>query len=230
VNAGVFGAALLLAFGAKAFYASANADALRWLLGPTTALVSALSGRHFEPEAGVGYLCPELALLIAPSCAGLNYLVIAFCLLVFGFAPQVERPARRWAWLLAAAALAYAATLWVNATRIVLAIELRAAQLPVWLAPSEAHRLLGVAIYLGSLWLLFLVVARGFGQRGTGWRTALLPLGLYLGLTLGVPLANGAAGREEFWAHARVVLGASLGLTVLGWAAIRVGNRVRKPA
>jgi hypothetical protein len=34
----------------------------------------------------------------------------------------------------------------------------------------------------------------------------LLPLAVYLGITLGVPLANGAAARREFWQHATEVV------------------------
>lgn len=37
-------------------------------------------------------------------------------------------------------------------------------------------------------------------------RSILLPLAIYLAITLGVPLANGAAARREFWHHAEEVL------------------------
>jgi exosortase K len=231
VDAGVFAAALGLAFGTKAFYAGADADALDWILDPTALLVSALSGQHFEAEAGIGYLSRELALVIAPACAGLNYLVIAFSMLVFCFAPLIVRPSRRFGWLLVAAALAYTATVLVNALRIALSIALREASLPAWLSASQAHRLEGIAVYLGSLWLLNLGVARGFAGRADPWRAALLPLLLYLGVTLLVPFANGAQVRPQFWEHARVVLVASLALAAVVWvglAAVRRAGRARQ--
>jgi hypothetical protein len=37
-------------------------------------------------------------------------------------------------------------------------------------------------------------------------RSILLPLAIYLAVTLGVPLANGAAARREFWHHAAEIL------------------------
>jgi len=228
-DAAVFAVALALAFGMKAFYASASADALGWILGPTAALVSLLSGQHFEAEPGIGYLSRELMLVIAPACAGINYLVIAFCTLVLGFAPRSGRPARRWGWLFAAGALAYAATLLVNALRIALAIALREGTLPAWLSASQAHRLEGIAVYLGSLWLLVWLIARGFAQRTDAWRVALLPLLLYLAVTLLVPLANGAWARPEFWAHARVVLVASLGLAAVVWMGLSAARRPGAP-
>ena len=228
-DAGVFGMALGLAFGAKAFYASASPEALRWLLGPTTALVSALSGLRFEAEPGVGYLSRDLALVIAPACAGVNYLVIAFCALVFGFAPRIERRARRWSWLLAAAVLAYGATLGVNGARIALSIALREAPLPLGLDGAAAHRLVGIAVYLGSLWLLVFAVARAFARPIAAWQAVLLPLALYLGVTVLAPLVNGAHAHPEFWPHAGVVLLASLGLAAALLAALLVRAAARQP-
>ncbi len=220
-SAVLYGAALGLALGVKAFYASASAEALGFVLGPTTALVTLFSGQRFEFEPGAGYLSRELAYLIAPACAGLNYWIIAFATLVLGFTPRIERPAACAAWLLAAAALAYLTTLLVNAARIAIALELRAAALPVWLSASAAHRLEGIAVYLSSLWLLNACVEACFAPRGgEPRRIALVPLATYLSVTLLVPLANGAWQRDEFWQHAGVVLAASLTLGALAHTAL----------
>jgi len=227
-DAAVHALALAGATGVKAFFSGAGADALSWILAPTAALVGALSGERFEAEPGVGYLSRELALSIAPACAGLNFLVIAFCTLVFGFTRRIERPARRFGWLLAAAALAYMATLLANAVRIALAIVLREAALPDWLSASQAHRLEGVVVYLGSLWLLSFGVSRAFAGGVDVRRAALLPLLLYLGITLLVPLANGAQARPGFWTHGCAVLLASLGLTLTLYAGLAAARVLRR--
>lgn len=225
-NAALYGVALLFALGVKAFYANADADALRFLLGPTAALVGVLSGQRFEAEPGMGYLSRELRFVIAPVCAGLNYFVIAFGTLVLGFSARLERPARRCAWLLAAVPLAYAATLLVNATRIALALPLRHAQWAAGLAATQAHRLEGVAVYLVGLWLLAATVERCFPGRAGAGHTLGLPLALYLGVTLGLPLSNGATAQPGFWVHAATVLAAALGLAAL--AALGVIARRRR--
>lgn len=219
--------ALLAAFGAKAWHAGAAPESFRWLLAPTAALAGALAGVPFEAERGVGYLSRDLALVIAPACAGVNFLVVAFLALALGFAPRIEGRARRWSWLLAAAALAYLATLVVNAVRIALGAALRGAPLPAGLAGDEAHRLLGVAVYLGALWLLVFAVARAFARRAGAWAVA-LPLALYLGVTLLAPLARGGWARPEFWPHARAVALASLALAAALLAALRAGAAARQ--
>lgn len=214
----------LAAFAGKAFYARADAEALRFVLAPTAALVTFFSGHAFEAERGVGYLSREAVYVIAPACAGLNYTIIAFATLALGFAPRIAAGVRRAVWLLAAAGLAYAASVLVNAARIALALELRAAPLPAWLSAAQAHRLAGVVVYLGSLWALSALVERGFARRAGAWRAALLPLAAYLGVTLLLPLANGAWRSGSFWEHARLVLAASFALTS---AALAVSSALR---
>lgn len=236
----IFAAALLFALGVKAFYATADADALGFVLGPTAALVGTLSGHRFEAEPGVGYLSRDLAFVIAPSCAGLNYLVIAFGTLVACFTCRIATPARRWGWLAAAAAIAYAATLLVNAVRIALALALREAALPLWLSAGQAHRIEGVVVYLGSLWLLALAVpvllpARREPVARVGrWWTVAVSLALYLGVTLSIPFANGAWRDPGFLDHASTVLGVSgvlaiVALLVFGLAGAAVARARRRP-
>ncbi|HEU4427689.1 MAG TPA: exosortase K [Myxococcota bacterium] len=219
-NAATLAVAFSASFALKAHYARASADELGFVLGPTAALVELLTGVAFEREPGAGFVSREHHYLIAPACAGLNYSIAAFAMLVLGFAGRIRRPARRAAWLLAAAALACAATLIVNAVRIALALELREAGSLSALGGASAHRLLGVAVYLGSLWALWACVERGFAERSPAWLAALLPLALYLGVTLLAPLLNGGHARAEFWAHAQAVLAASFALGALAYAAL----------
>jgi exosortase K len=211
-HAAHFAAALLAGFALKTYYARASAEALGFVLAPTAVLVEQLSGVRFELEPGAGYLSRERRYLIAPACAGLNFTIAAFATLVIGFAPRIRRSGRRWAWLLAAA------TLLVNAARIALALELREAPLPAVLSAENAHRALGVALYLGSLWTLWAGAERAFAEPSPAWRAALLPLAVYLGITLVAPLLNGGYERSEFWAHARFVLALSCALAALAYA------------
>ncbi len=223
-DAGVFAAAALAIFALKAFYARASASELASVLAPTAALVELFSSAQFVLEPGAGYLSRERSYLIAPVCAGLNYTIAAFATLVLGFASRFERGRTRAAGLLGAAAIAYGATLLVNAARISLDLAVRETTLPAWLAPAQAHRLEGVAIYLGSLFPLQPPLsARGFAERTPLWRAALVPLAAYLAATLFVPLINGAYAHPEFWTHARTVLAAALALSAafLAAAAIR---------
>lgn len=49
----------------------------------------------------------------------------------------------------------------------------------------------------------------------------LLPLGVYLGVSLAIPALNGAWRRSEFWSHASVVAGVALGMTLIMVLAVK---------
>ena len=140
----------------KSYYASASADDLRWILAPTSWLVSAMSGVAFTFESGTGYVSREAAFIIAPACAGLNFLFAATLALASGWLPGMVS-GRTTARLLArAAVLALAATLAINTTRIVIAMALHHGRLPtLGLGPDEIHRAEGVVVYLGGLVALY---------------------------------------------------------------------------
>lgn len=211
-DAVLLGAAAALALGFKYGAGRANADELAFLLEPTAWLVERATGHDFVRERGSGPFSRELALVIAPSCAGTNYAVVAFSTLVFGFVPRLDGIGKKLAFALAATALAYGATLLVNATRITLSIH-------AGTTGDALHRAEGVVVYLGSLLALWLGVEAGlFGRVRREARGFLaFPLGVYLAVTLVVPALNGAATRPAFFGHAASVLGVGVGL----WLVVR---------
>lgn len=201
----VLGCALAL----KAYYATASADQLRWILAPTTALVELVSGVDFAFEAHAGYLSRERGFLIASSCAGVNFLITAFLLLALR--KLLREPAKNIAWtcIPTAALIAYLVTLVANTTRIAIALQLR--ELPTGthgLNAVQLHRLEGIVIYFGFLLLLFVVSDNlSSGSNGRGFKPFLLPLLVYYAMMLGLPLVNNLHHLQaDFWEHALAVL------------------------
>lgn len=153
VHAGVLAAAGAL----KLHYSTATADGLRWILEPTAWLVSRATGSPFPFEAGVGHVSTELGLILAPECAGVNFLIIAALSLVFGFAHTRSSGAGKAALALASLAVAYLATPLVNTLRILAILRFEPGE--------ELHRILGIAVYLGSLLLLNALFHRTLESR-----------------------------------------------------------------
>ena len=220
----VAGAVLLAALGAafalKHFYGAASAADLRFVLAPTTWLVEVAGGHHFDWTSG-GYLSTELRFLIAPACAGVNFLVVAFTGLVLGLV-RPARPARQNVGiLLASAAAAYATTVVANALRILVAIPLWTHQVSLGgLDGARLHEVAGVAVFLGMLLLLQRAACRLASAPLRSW----LPLLPYAGVTLVVPLLRGAHRRPEFWGHAGIVAGA---VAVASVACVALARRDR---
>ena len=198
---------LCCAYALKRYYAGVSADELRWILAPTTALVEAVSGVSFEFESRAGYLSRARGFLIAPACAGVNFLLTAFLLLTLGRLLRSKEIA--WGFVPIAAVAAYLVTLVANTARICVALWLQ--RLPAelsWLNPAQLHRFEGIVIYFGFLLLLFAVSEKLSAEKaaGQGWQF-LLPLLLYYATTLGIPLLNSAYRQgNAFWEHSLWVL------------------------
>jgi exosortase K len=211
-------AVVLAAVALKQFYSAAGADELRWILASTTFLVELATGDNFTFESGAGYINDAHSFLIAPACAGVNFLITAFLLLTFSRLARYRTAAARWLLIPAAAVIAYATTVIANSFRISIALMLRQTDnAPVWIAPDQLHRLEGIVVYFGFLVILFIVseslvshhVPHSTPSPSLARRT-LPPLLAYYATTIGVPIVNGAFHRslptDEFWEYAMFVL------------------------
>ena len=138
----------LLAFGLKYHYSRANSEQLDWILAPTAGMVKKLSDLPFEREVGEGYINYERALIIAPSCAGVNFMITAFCMAGFSFLRLFKRRRERLRWIFFSLLVSYLLTVFVNAVRILLGMYLYQANvLSAWLNPEQAHRIEGITVY-----------------------------------------------------------------------------------
>lgn len=202
-------AVLSCALALKAFYATASADQLRWILAPTTALVELVSGVDFEFEAHAGYLSRERGFLIASSCAGVNFLITAFFLLTLKKLLRVPAKNIAWTFIPAAAVIAYLVTLVANTTRITIALQLR--ELPAGtygLNPAQLHRVEGIVIYFGFLLLLFIWSEHMNAENKVrSFKPFLLPLMVYYTMMLGIPFLNNVHRLDaDFREHSLAVL------------------------
>jgi exosortase K len=145
----------------KRRYGVAGPEELDWLLVPTASLVELFIGHHFFREAGVGFVAEKLPIIIAPGCAGLNFFVVALLTLSFGFVGTFPTPWRKLVWCGACPTIAYGATMMANTIRITSAVWIHETgfRAPVLSAP-EAHRALGVVVYLPCLWAMYAVAER----------------------------------------------------------------------
>jgi exosortase K len=215
--------ALLAAYGLKLAYSRASAEDLAWILVPTARAVGWLRGETLALNPGAGWMPPDGAYVIAPACAGVNFMILALIVSVLGFSHRFRAPLARLGWWAASAAGAYGVTLAVNTLRILAAVALYRRGPVAGLSPEQLHRLLGTVIYLGALLGLFAGLDRLTARRGqASWLAAgILVVGLYLGMTLAVPLLNGHPG-GRYAEHAMMVSAVAMlflagGFAVAGW-------------
>ena len=140
--------ALFIVLGLKYHYSRAGSEDLVWILGPTACLVEHLSGIQFEGEANAGFINRRYRVIIAPSCAGINFLIIVFCMTMFCGIHVIRHFGSKLLWLAASLACAYISTLAVNTLRITASIYSYNADIYFgWITPAKGHRLEGAVIY-----------------------------------------------------------------------------------
>ena len=210
---------LLVALGLKQYYSAASANQLRWILAPTTMLVSLVSGESFQFESYAGYMTSDHTFVVAAACAGVNFLITAFLMLSLGKlwvrrsgeAAEAAKVAKvSWRFIPTAALVAYLATLVANTVRITIALHLQRTPPQIGgLSRGELHRFEGIFVYFGFLLLLFVISERG-RKSSRLLSLSVFPLLIYYVTTLGIPLANSAYRQRlvdgDFWEHFVYVL------------------------
>lgn len=156
----VIAAAVLIAWGVKRHYADAAVEDLTWILRPTTGLVSVVTGERFTWQAGEGYVSRNHLFLIEKSCAGINFMIAAFGMLVIALAHQARPGGSAFGVLGGSLLTAYSAAVLINAVRIALAMWLAAHPGFHALSPADVHRLEGILVYFGGLVLLHELATR----------------------------------------------------------------------
>jgi exosortase K len=143
---------VLAMFALKRHYSTAEVEDLRWILGPTSALVARASGTAFEFERGAGYLSREHFFVIEKSCAGVNFMIAALGMVGFGLSREAGSLGRDASIVARSVALGFAAAVLVNALRILVALGLSSVD-PGWgwWTAARIHRLEGVVVYFGGL-------------------------------------------------------------------------------
>lgn len=169
----VLAVAAAAAWGLKRHYADASVEDLQWILQPTAQLVGVLTGTAFVAVPGEGYVSYARLFAIEKSCAGVNFLIAAFALVVLARLPRVDSWLGGMTSIAASLTIGYGAAIVVNTVRITIALWLasRPAALPI--SAAQLHRLEGVVVYFVALLMLYELVERvdrrEAGARRCAW-------------------------------------------------------------
>ena len=151
----------LVIWGMKRHYADARADDLSWILRPTAQVVSVITGTSFVAVPFEGYVSHERLFVIEKSCAGINFLIAAFAMVVLTVFHRVGSGVSAICVLGASVMAGYVAAVLVNAMRITVAMLLADHGIgSSTFSAAQVHRFEGIAVYFAGLVLLYEVVRR----------------------------------------------------------------------
>ena len=153
---------LLVVWGLKRHYADARADDLWWISASDRAAGGDRDRRRLCGGAGRRATSRASALfLIEKSCAGINFMIAAFGMVVLTLFRRVDSGVAGMSVLAAGLLASYGAAVLVNATRITIAMWLAAHPIASsTLTPADVHRLEGIAVYFSGLLLLYELIRR----------------------------------------------------------------------
>lgn len=208
----IAGSLLILAL--KHHYSVTDAAGLRWILSPVAGLVSLLSEMDFTWMEQTGYVNHAHGVVIAPACAGVNFLIICFASLFFSFLSRWRDGWAKSCWFALSAAIACLTTLIANSLRIILSVFLYEAPIYAgWLTPGRAHQLAGMVLFISLLVVTWLAADRMISPiESTNHQPVtsapqskaalpvtktflLIPFAWYGLITIVVPWVNGAGPR-----------------------------------
>jgi exosortase K len=141
----------------KFWYTSSQAQQLSFLLKPINALFSLAMGAPYINNSNGSFSYPNLGILIDKSCAGFNFWLLSFMMLLFLFYSYANHKGHRWGYLFLSLAISYIATILVNTSRIVASVKIQ--RLPIAFVQQHAHIVhesIGVITNLTFLILLYI--------------------------------------------------------------------------
>lgn len=153
-------AGLVLLLAARYFCSRADAKQLRWILAPTAWLVQTFGHIPFSWEARLGYVSHAYRFILAPSCSGLQFMLIGAATLFFSFLHRMETKKEKLGWTMSSLMISYLFTLSVNSLRVILSVHLpllleETGIFRTWLTKERFHTAIGVLVYFPALLLLY---------------------------------------------------------------------------
>lgn len=208
---------LVIAWSLKYHYSHSSSDDLVWILAPTTYLVEMTGDMTFARKIDTGYVNNESAIIIAPSCSGVNFMIIVFCLSAYMGLKKIKTTLTQVMWIIISITSSYIYTLFVNTFRINLSIySIRTEFLETWFSRETVHLFEGVVVYFIFLLIYYYLLNRFIYPELTIFfkkpfmlvKRYLLPLFFYLFFTLLIPVLNhgGVPPNQGFTRFASIVL------------------------
>lgn len=219
---------LISAFLLKTFYSQASSDDLLWIIGPTAYLTETFSSLSFIREPGYGWVDFDQHVVIAPACAGVNFLIISFCMSSFQILWRRLSLKELITWIIIAGCASLVLTVIANTARITLSVTLfRADIYSELLTPGSLHRISGTGVYYTFLCLYCCLINFIFQINGSKHQVyngsiskqliLISPLFWYLSFSLCLPIVNNSIRTfpDPFLEHALTVSGIAIMLTLL---------------
>lgn len=141
----------------KLFYNIADINSFLFILNPVVFIINIFGGTYFYFEESIGFYDLNENIIIGKSCAGINFLLILFSMLVFTFIHKFKRMKNKYILFVLFLILSYIITIFANSSRII--VSMLFLNLDLFYTHKEIiHKSIGVICYFSYLLVSYLSV------------------------------------------------------------------------
>lgn len=139
----------------KIFYVRADNASLMLVIKPITKIVSIFHGSEFIFENSLGFFSDQLGIAINKSCAGVNFLLIIYCMLSFSYIHKFKTLKGKAIYFIAILPISYFLALLINSFRIIVSITMQRLNfLDGWASTEVIHNITGMLIFICFLFIV----------------------------------------------------------------------------
>jgi exosortase K len=158
VNTLFIACVLLIGLILKFLFSTSATEDLLLVLSPVNSVVELFTSSHSVYINDKGYFYADMNVVIDKSCAGINFLILCFCITACS-ASQYYKQHTQWLLIPVCLVISYTLTIAVNSCRIISAITLlNAHQDFPWIKSPWLHEAQGSLFYLTFLIAIFLLI------------------------------------------------------------------------
>lgn len=153
-DAFLYAATVLISVGIQLYYRNADNEQLKFILTPVSSIVYGFFNIQFAYDTYLGYVNEAVGIAINRSCAGLNYSIIMYSMLIILHTSSFETHHGKVIYFLVMMPTVYVLSLFINSFRIVTSIMLMGVDsLNSVFSSVTLHYITGLMVYL-----VFLIV------------------------------------------------------------------------
>jgi exosortase K len=185
----------------KLFYSHATPVELLWMLKPTALSVKFFTGIHFVFDMFEGYCSIDKKIIIAPACAGVNFMIVLICVIALLICKYRHiQSVQQFIWYLTAIiVISYCTTLICNTIRIMIAIACYDKSIHwAFFTQERIHRLIGIVIYFAGICIAYLLTGKVLNKTENfpknhkeKYSLYVIPLIWYITIMVVIPLIRG---------------------------------------
>lgn len=151
---------IIIAIGLKILY---EYELYEWMffLRPVVYIIQNYTGNEFEYVEAIGFINNNLGISITSKCAGVNFFILCFLMLIFSFINRISNKLNKIILFIVSFIISYVTTIIANTSRIISNIYIiKTGIIKQDRLGGFLHLTLGITVYLTCLIIVYMIFSK----------------------------------------------------------------------